>query len=221
VPSIKRWLIRWVLIPTGSVLVRAHTRTLRLRVQGEDRLREHLDAGGRVLFASWHQRFYAGIAYLRPYHPAIMISRSADGDMIAHVVKTIGWTPVRGSSSRGGALAMAGMIECVSTSKVGGHIVDGPRGPARTVKPGLIRIAQKARASIMPVYVGYARPWEAGSWDRFQIPRPFTRVLIRFGRLIEIPENLESERFGELCEDLDVEFTREYAKVDADVRSDR
>jgi lysophospholipid acyltransferase (LPLAT)-like uncharacterized protein len=197
--------------------VRAHARTLRLRVQGEDCLREHLAGGGRVLFASWHQRFYAGVDYLRPYRPAIMISQSADGEMIARIVKAIGWTPVRGSSSRGGAIAMAGMIECLSKGKVGGHIVDGPRGPARTIKPGLIRIAQGARASIMPVYVAYARPWEAKSWDRFQVPLPFTRVLMRFGRLIEVPEELESEQLRRLCADLDVEFAREYENVDAEV----
>jgi lysophospholipid acyltransferase (LPLAT)-like uncharacterized protein len=171
-----------------------------------------------VLFASWHQRFYAGIAYLRPYQPAIMISQSADGEMIASIARAIGWTPVRGSSSRGGAAAMTGMIDCVSKSRIGGHIVDGPRGPARTIKPGLIRIAQRAQASIMPVYVAYARPWEARSWDRFQVPWPFSRVLIRFGRLIAVPDELESEGVGELCRELDVDFAAEYEKVDAEVR---
>jgi len=216
--SFKNGLVRWVAIPAGAALVRGHARTLHRRIEGEDQLRRHLSNGKRVLFASWHQRFYGGIAYLRPYRPSIMISQSADGEMIANVVRALGWRPVRGSSSRGGAAAMADMVAAFREQQVGGHIVDGPRGPARVIKPGLIRIAQKAAASIMPVYVGYARAWEARSWDRFQVPLPFSRVLIRFGRLIEPPRDLEPDDFGTYCADLDVEFAHEYARVDADVR---
>lgn len=211
------WIIRRLGVPAGVALVRGHARTLRTRVEGEERLQTHLATGAGVLFASWHQRFFGGIAYLRPYRPAIMISQSGDGEIIANIVNAMGWTAVRGSSSRGGALAMAGMIDHVAESKVGGHIVDGPRGPARTIKPGLLRIAQRARAAIMPVYVGYARSWEARSWDRFQVPLPFSRMLIRFGRLIDVPRNLPAERFEGLSKDLDVEFAAEYARVDADV----
>ena len=216
--SLKNGLIRWVAIPAGAALIRAHARTLRRRVEGEESLRRHLGAGKRVLFASWHQRFYGGIAYLRPYRPTIMISQSADGEMIARIVRALGWGPVRGSSSRGGAAAMTAMVESFAGHQVGGHIVDGPRGPACVIKPGLLRIAQKADASIMPVYVAYARAWQARSWDRFQVPLPFTRVLIRFGRLIEPPGELDAEDFDTYARDLDVEFAREYARVDADVR---
>lgn len=215
--AIKDWCIRRLGIPTGAALVRGHARTLRTRIEGEERLRDHLATGARVLFASWHQRFYGGIAYLRPYRPAIMISQSGDGEIIANIVDALGWMPVRGSSSRGGAAAMSGMIDQVGAHHVGGHIVDGPRGPARAIKPGLLRIAQRARAAIMPVYVGYARPWEARSWDRFQVPLPFTRMLIRFGRLIDVPADLASEHFDALAARLEVEFAAEYARVDADV----
>jgi lysophospholipid acyltransferase (LPLAT)-like uncharacterized protein len=96
--------------------------------------------------------------------------------------------------------------------------VDGPRGPARKIKPGIAVLAQRTDARIVPVYVGYARPWEARSWDRFQVPRPFTPVLIRFGPPTEVPATIAGEELVRWCADLDQVFEREYARVDADVR---
>jgi lysophospholipid acyltransferase (LPLAT)-like uncharacterized protein len=216
--SLRTWLLRWILIPLGVVLLRLHALTLRFHVEGEAPVRAHVEAGGRVLLCSWHQRFYGGIIWFRRYAPAIAISLSRDGELIARMVEKLGWTPVRGSSSRGGSAALAGMIEAILGGTVGAHIVDGPRGPARRLKLGLVRIAQRARAPIVCVYVAYARPWEARSWDRFQVPLPFTRVLIRFGRMIEVPETPEPDAFEKLNVDLEGEFEREYARVDADVR---
>jgi lysophospholipid acyltransferase (LPLAT)-like uncharacterized protein len=217
--ALRNRLLRSILIPLGAVLLRLHARTLRLRIEGEAPLRAHLAAGGRLLLCSWHQRFYAGILGVRHLEPAIAISRSRDGEGITRMVEKLGWTPVRGSSSRGGVAALRGMIDAVSAGRVGVHIVDGPRGPARRLKPGLLRIAQRARAPIACGYVGYARAWEARSWDRFQIPLPFTRVLLRFGRMIEVPEQLEGPAFDELLAEIEAELERGYEKVDAEVRA--
>ena len=219
--SIRTWLFRWILIPLGVVLLRLHALTLRFSVEGEAPVRERVDAGGRVLLCSWHQRFFGGIVWFKRYAPAIAISQSRDGELISRMVEKMGWTPVRGSSSRGGAAALSGMIEAIVGGTVGAHIVDGPRGPARRLKPGLVRIAQRTRAPIVCIYVGYSRTWEARSWDRFQIPLPFSRVLMRFGRMIEVPEELEPGGFEKLNAELEAEFEREYARVDADVRLSR
>jgi lysophospholipid acyltransferase (LPLAT)-like uncharacterized protein len=202
----------------GVAALRLHARTLRIRVEGDGPLQAHLAAGGRVVFSSWHQRFYAGICYFARYKPVIMISQSRDGEVIARLVELLGWMAARGSSSRGGHDALAAMVEEMRRRPVAGHIVDGPRGPARTIKPGLAVLAQRTDAHIVPVYVGYASAWEAPSWDRFQVARPFSRVLIRFALPLAVPPALAGDDLTRWCADLDRTFEREYDRVDADVR---
>ena len=214
-----RWLTSDPVLRLGVVALRAHARSLRIHVEGEEALRAHLAAGGRIVLSSWHQRFYGGIGYFARYHPVIMISQSRDGEVIARLVELLGWTAARGSSTRGGRDALATLIDELRHRQVAGHIVDGPRGPARKIKPGIAVLAQRTGAYIVPVYVAYARAWEARSWDRFQIPRPFSSVLIRFGPPLEVPPALSGEGLERWCADLDLVFEREYTRVDADVRA--
>ncbi len=115
-----------------------------------------------------------------------MISLSNDGDIGAGIVQRIGWTPVRGSSSKGGLKALKQMIREFRRSRFAGHIVDGPRGPAGTIKPGAISLALAARAAIVPVGFSADRAWFFNSWDRFMLPKPFARIRISFGELIHL-----------------------------------
>src|SRR5687767_655282 len=86
-----RWLVSNAMVRLGVAALRLHARSLRLRVQGEDGLRAHLATGGRIVLASWHQRFYGGICYFARFSPVIMISQSRDGDLIARLVEVLGW----------------------------------------------------------------------------------------------------------------------------------
>lgn len=212
-----RWLTSDPVLRLGVAALWAHARSLRIRVEGEEALRAHLAAGGRIVLSSWHQRFYAGICYFARFHPVIMISQSRDGEVIARLVEMLGWKAARGSSTRGGRDALAAMVSEMQHRQVAGHIVDGPRGPARKIKPGIAVLAQRTDARIVPVYVAYARPWQARSWDRFQVPRPFGRVLMRFGPPTEVPPELSGEGLERWCAALDQEFEREYARADADI----
>jgi lysophospholipid acyltransferase (LPLAT)-like uncharacterized protein len=211
------WFSTAPLLRLGVAALRLHARTLRLRVEGEEPVAAHLAAGGRVVFSSWHQRFYGGICYFARYRPVIMISQSRDGEIIARLVDLLGWKAARGSGTRGGHDALAAIVEELKHRQAAGHIVDGPRGPTHRIKPGIVVLAQRTGAHIVPVYVGYARPWEAKSWDRFQVPRPFSRTLLRFGLPREVPAELGGEALDRWRGDLDSEFEREYARVDADV----
>ena len=212
-----RWLTSEPMLRLGALALRAHARSLHLTVEGEGPLRAHLAAGGRIVLSSWHQRFYAGICYFARFRPVIMISQSADGELIARLVELLGWRAARGSSTRGGRDALTAMVDEMQHRQVAGHIVDGPRGPARKIKAGIAVLAQRTDARIVPVYVAYARAWEARSWDRFQVPRPFSTVLIRFGPPIEVPPALAGAGLERWCADLDGEFEREYARADVDV----
>jgi lysophospholipid acyltransferase (LPLAT)-like uncharacterized protein len=90
------------------------------------------------------------------------------------------------------------MVQDLAQHQAALHIVDGPRGPKAGVKAGLIRLAQLSKAAIVPVYISVDRAWVARSWDRFLIPKPFSRVLVRFGEPIDVPEQIDSETFEAL-----------------------
>jgi len=177
--------------------VRAYAWTFRLEVENEAPWMAHHRNGGRVLLCTWHQQFFAAIRHFQNYRahrPGLMISRSKDGEIIAAVAKRTGWEPVRGSSSRGGAQAMRQLIEILRKTRLAGHIVDGPRGPAGVVKNGLIRIAHAADAVIVPFYIYADRAWYFKSWDHFMLPKPFSRVRLHFDEMIRLtPTGDETE----------------------------
>ena len=169
--------------------------TFRLRVENEREWMNHVEKGGTVLLCAWHQQFFAAIRHFRNYrrfNPAIMISRSKDGEIIAGVARRTGWRPVRGSSSRGGREAMWDVIDGLKQSRLAGHVVDGPRGPAGQVKAGVIRMAHATRAVIVPFYVFADHAWYFNSWDRFMLPKPFSRVRLRFGDMMD-PVSIEND----------------------------
>ena len=145
---------------------------------------------------------------------SIMISMSRDGDWIAPVVKHVGLRPVRGSSSRGGKDALSAMVKDLAKNQAALHIIDGPRGPKGTVKPGLIRLAQLSNAAIMPIYISVNRAWITRSWDRFLLPKPFSRVSVRFGELIDVPEQMDSEAFEALRQKVERMMIQGHAQDD-------
>jgi len=104
--------------------------------------------------------------------------------LIAAVAERSGWHTVRGSSSNGGKQALKQMVEHLKKSGLAGHILDGPRGPAGEVKPGIISMAHSAEAAIVPFYTNANRSWFFKSWDDFFLPKPFARVTISFGEPI-------------------------------------
>ena len=90
---------------------------------------------------------------------------------------------------------MYAVVDDLSSHSFIFHAVDGPRGPRGIIKPGLIRIAQLSGTPIVPVFISVDRAWKAKSWDRFLIPKPFCRITVRWGDLINIPEQLDAETF--------------------------
>jgi lysophospholipid acyltransferase (LPLAT)-like uncharacterized protein len=183
----------------GLLLVKLISRTSRyklLDVKNEQRV---IDTHGTVVYASWHQRFFPGITFFATRKPiAIMISQSRDGEMISRVVDILGWRSIRGSSSKGGSRALKEVRSLTAQGFRIGHIVDGPQGPFGVIKPGLLTIAQFAGAPIVPVIMSAQRRWVFNSWDRFMVPKPFTRVLIRFGTPITVPRRLDADSFEDL-----------------------
>ncbi len=200
----KRLLYRYILPYGGLLLVRVLSWTYRLKIVDGENEKNILDTRGSLIYASWHQRFFPGITFFSTRKPiSIMISRSNDGSLISKVVDILGWHPVRGSSSRGdsskgGKEALEEIKTLALSNYKVGHIVDGPQGPFGEIKPGLLRIAQVADLLIVPTITSGQNRWVFNkSWDKFMIPKPFSRVMIRFGKPIEVPADISPEEFEE------------------------
>jgi hypothetical protein len=169
-------------------IIRAYSWTFRLRIENEQEWMDHHAGGGTVLLCIWHQQFFAAIRHFKTYQargPSLMISKSKDGEIIAGIAERSGWKTVRGSSSTDGRKALGVMIDNLKRFRLAAHILDGPRGPAGQVKAGAIQLAHAARAMIVPIYTSADRAWYFKSWDRFMLPKPFAKVTLRFGEMID------------------------------------
>ncbi len=215
----KRFLYRYLFPYGGLLLVKMISLTYRIKICDPQNESDILEKGGSLIYASWHQRFFPGIQFFASRKPiSIIISQSRDGEFMAHIVDLLGWYPVRGSSSRGGSEALQKVKELARNGYKIGHIVDGPQGPPEVIKPGLIRIAQFAGKPIVPTITSGQKKWVFNSWDRFMVPKPFSRVIIRFGEAINVPPELSEDEFEknrifveqkmkELYEDTDLIWT--------------
>ena len=124
-----------------------------------------------------------------------MISQSKDGELIASVANKTGWHTARGSSSKGGKNAMDAMILHMKKYGMGAHISDGPTGPIGIIKPGVIKIAQKTNAYVVPFYVKADKAWCFNSWDKFMLPQPFSKVTLIFGETIQFKKTEYGKQF--------------------------
>jgi lysophospholipid acyltransferase (LPLAT)-like uncharacterized protein len=150
---------------------------------------------GAVVAASWHRHAIFLFYFFRDLgQRGVMISRSRDGELAAGVARRFGYTPIRGSSSRGGGQALQEMVRFMSDRRVKrlcGTAVDGPRGPARVLKKGMLALAKETGAWFVPTACSGDRVWTfPRAWDRTILPKPFSRVLIDFGRPFRVAPDI-------------------------------
>lgn len=190
------------LIIIAHGLARMYFRTIRIESFNEKMILRHLESGGKLIAALWHQRIISVIGYAKrfgaKYHPSVMISKSRDGDLAAEVFSRMSFRPVRGSSSRDGKQALAALVDDLKDHPFAVHILDGPRGPRGVVKPGLIALAKQSGVPIVPFYLSINRAWVLRSWDRCLVPKPFSKIVVRWGRLITVPKDMDERTFEEI-----------------------
>lgn len=170
-------------------LIRIYSWTFRLTVENEKPWLDYFKGGSRVLLCTWHQQFFSFIRYFKKYKsykPSLMISQSKDGEIVAGIANLTGWYTARGSSSKDGQKALQEMVRRLRITGLAAHVVDGPRGPAGYFKKGAINLAMDAEAMIVPVYAIVENAWYFNSWDRFFLPKPFSKLIIRFDDMIKI-----------------------------------
>jgi lysophospholipid acyltransferase (LPLAT)-like uncharacterized protein len=160
--------------------------TISFDVHGKEALQSIEHSGKVPIYAVWHDRIFLGTYFLQKQGIVFLTSRSFDGEYIARFLHRFGFGVIRGSSNRGGVKALVEMVRGIKQGLPMGFTVDGPKGPRYEVKPGVVMLAGKSGNPILPFIVTPKRYFTINSWDKLQIPIPFTRALVSFGDPIEI-----------------------------------
>ncbi len=183
----------------GHLLISLLLHSCRLRVHGEAPASK-----GTRIFIFWHRHLLYLMFHFRHAGARPLISLSKDGELISSISKKFGMNPIRGSSSRGGARALLELISLARSS--GGDILitaDGPKGPLRQVKPGLVKLAEKTDAPLIPACWRASRSWIlTRSWDQFIIPKPFAKIDFYFGSAIDL-QGSDEEKVSEIMKELE------------------
>ncbi|MFZ2958298.1 MAG: lysophospholipid acyltransferase family protein [Candidatus Ozemobacteraceae bacterium] len=157
---------------------------------------------GSVLFVIWHARQIAATMVLKGRGIAAMTSQSKDGDIVSAAMENLGYRLVRGSSSRGGARSLLEMARLMKTEGCDGAItVDGPRGPIHRAKPGATLLAQRLGVPVLPIAALVSPVKQMASWDRFEVPYPFSRVVFQLGKPFFIAPTASIEEGTRLIEE--------------------
>lgn len=159
--------------------VAAGVRMLRATIRITRPVGDGLPLPGPAVLAGWHGEQLPLLWAFRQSGMRVIVSRSEDGDLAAAALGRLGVETVRGSSSSGGAAALRAGIRHLRSGGRVAVLVDGPRGPRHGVAPGVAALAALGRAPIVCVRAIPRRAWRLPSWDRFEVPVPFTTVAVR------------------------------------------
>ncbi|MCE2861457.1 MAG: DUF374 domain-containing protein [Opitutaceae bacterium] len=188
---------RWLALLPFGLLLRAWGRSLRFEATPED-IRRYTRHDVPVAIVLWHNRLFLAAEIVRRYRigrPAYaLVSASEDGAWLSAFFAMGGLRTVRGSSSRLGREAASALVEVLQSGRDVGITPDGPRGPCYDFKPGAVIVARRTRAPMILVGAEFTSSWRLRSWDRFHLPRPFSRVRMRC-EIIE-PEQLADRVAG-------------------------
>ena len=178
-----RGKLRWgqrLGLALGPLLVRLLGATWRFRTVGLENVTARRKAGLATIYAFWHGHMLPLLYRHRGDGVALLISSHGDGELIARVAHGFGFRTVRGSSSRGAAGALRGIVRTLEEGIEVAVTPDGPRGPAHEFAPGAIIAAFEAKTPIILMAVAADRAWRLRSWDGFMIPKPFARVTVAY-----------------------------------------
>jgi lysophospholipid acyltransferase (LPLAT)-like uncharacterized protein len=146
------------------------------------------------IYCFWHQCVLPCTFYFRWSRAIILISRSFDGELITRILRMFGFDAARGSSSRAGREGLMGLKRVIESGRPAIFTADGPRGPIYETKMGPIKLAQITGAAIDVFHLQPERAWVMISWDRFLVPKPFTRIVVSWAKGVSVPPDLEGDQ---------------------------
>ena len=176
----------------GYWFIRLIGPTLRIGVSYEEGAQPNLEVRPNIA-SFWHSCIIPSAYIFRNLGIRVMTSASYDGEYIARVINRLGFVAVRGSSSRNAKSALLGMRRALDEGWTVAFTLDGPRGPRRKVKHGPVSLGWASGLELTTFHAAVEKAWVLNSWDRMMIPRPFSRVLVRVGKLIRVPTDASDE----------------------------
>lgn len=195
----------------GYPLINMLGHTLRWRVEGLHHLEAIRASGRQPVMAFWHGRILPATFYFRRRGIVVITSENFDGEWIARIIERFGYGTARGSTSRGGKKAMLQLVRDMKEGRAAGFTLDGPRGPARVAQAGAIWLARTTGNPVLPFHLEASSHWSLRSWDRTQIPKPFSTVALVVGEPMEIA----TDASGELLEQARQELERRLSVLEA------
>lgn len=192
--GVSRGRYPWWLEPAataGAALVRVLGASWRVDMSGLGAFDAAIARGQRCIFAFWHARLLPLVWTHKGRGIVVLVSRHRDGQLITRTIERLGFATSRGSSTRGGEEGVMDMLRRAEEGHLLAITPDGPRGPAESLKPGLVYLASRSGLPIVPVATAARSAWRLRSWDRFRVPRPFTRVVVAYGEPIAVPPGIE------------------------------
>jgi lysophospholipid acyltransferase (LPLAT)-like uncharacterized protein len=182
----------------GWILIQIIGRLVRIREIGKHFYQDLEKRDRNYIFCLWHGRMFIPIFVQRGRGVVSMVSLHVDGEIIAQIVEKMGYQIARGSSSREGGKALREMVKLMRKGFPGSMFPDGPRGPKGDFKVGTLVLAQLTQAHLVPMTFAAEKAWVFNSWDRYIIPKPFSKVVVAYGEPVAVPRKLEPEQVEQL-----------------------
>jgi lysophospholipid acyltransferase (LPLAT)-like uncharacterized protein len=190
--TLRQRIILRLIIGAGYWFIRIVGPTLRVCVSREEGAQQTV--GQRPLIGSfWHACIIPATYMCRNLGVRVMSSNSYDGEYMGRIIRKFGFVAVKGSSSRNAIRALLGLRRALEEKWSVAFTLDGPRGPRYKVKPGPVALGRSSGVPLTMFHMAVDKAWVLNSWDKLIIPKPFSRVLMRFGRLIEIPRDANEQ----------------------------
>jgi lysophospholipid acyltransferase (LPLAT)-like uncharacterized protein len=184
--TLRQRIVLRLIIAAGYWVIRLICSTLRICVSYEDGAQQTLDERPRVA-SFWHSCQIPATYIFRNMGIRVMSSNSYDGEYMGRIIHKFGFVAVKGSSSRNAVRAVLGLRRALEAGWTVAFTLDGPRGPRHKVKPGPVALARSSGLPMTMFHAAVDKAWVLNTWDRLMIPVPFSRVLVRFGKLIPVP----------------------------------
>ena len=190
--SLRQRIALRLIIFAGYWVIRLIGPTLRVCISREDGAQETLEQRPLVA-SSWHSCIIPATFICRNLGVRVMSSNSYDGEYMGRIIHKFGFVAVKGSSSRNAVRALLGLRRALEDGWTVAFTLDGPRGPRHKVKPGPVALARSSKVPMTMFHAAVDKAWVLNTWDRLMIPAPFSRVLVRLGRLIQVPHDAGDE----------------------------
>jgi lysophospholipid acyltransferase (LPLAT)-like uncharacterized protein len=220
-PGVRRFALRQrivlrIIIWAGYWFIRIIGPTLRVCTSFEEGAQQRLEQ--RPLIGSfWHSCLIPATYICRDLGVRVMSSNSYDGEYMGRIIHKFGFVAVKGSSSRNAVRALLGLRRALEDGWTVAFTLDGPRGPRHKVKPGPVALGRSSGVPLTMFHAAVDRAWVLNTWDRLMIPAPFSRVLVRFGKLIPVPANASDEDIERYTAELQASLDRVCEFAEANV----